>query len=176
MQTTFRFAPVSLSQARSRTELTSGLGCCRPEHASDPLSEWGNGAAPGGRCLRESHGKRPHQAALPSRCSKNQSRFSGSRVIQSSTNASTCGRMGSMRSQARLSRARAYRHAVHRGQDQAQSQRQRGVLLIRGQHRGSSRSRLQDSQQGEVIQITAICAYRTYASGQAPWADHSSGM
>jgi len=42
---------------------------------------------------------------FPSRCSKNHSRLTGSRVIQSSKNASTCGRTGSMRSQARLSRA-----------------------------------------------------------------------
>lgn len=39
--------------------------------------------------------------------SKNHSRLSGSRVIQSSTHASTSGRIGSMRSQARLSRAGA---------------------------------------------------------------------
>jgi hypothetical protein len=44
---------------------------------------------------------------FPSRPSKNHSRFSGSRVIQSSTQASTSGRTGSIRSQAKLSRAGA---------------------------------------------------------------------
>jgi hypothetical protein len=42
---------------------------------------------------------------VPSRCSKNQARFSGSRVIHSSKKASTCGRTGSIRSHVRLSRA-----------------------------------------------------------------------
>ena len=42
---------------------------------------------------------------FPSLCSKSHSRLSGSFIIQSSRNASTCGRMGSIRSHARLSRA-----------------------------------------------------------------------
>ena len=42
---------------------------------------------------------------FPSLCSKSHSRLSGSFMIQSSRNASTCGRTGSIRSQARLSRA-----------------------------------------------------------------------
>ena len=48
----------------------------------------------------------PIKRQFPSRCSKNQSRCNGPRRNQSSKNASTWGRIGSIKSHARLSRVR----------------------------------------------------------------------
>src|SRR5437588_1716858 len=63
----------------------------------------------------------PIRRQLPSRCSKTHDRYSGSRVIQSSTKASTSGRTGSIGSQAKLSRAKGYPRGRTPGEDQAQA-------------------------------------------------------
>ena len=56
---------------------------------------------------------------FPSRCSKNHARFSGSRVIQSSRKASTCGSNWLHEIAGEAIASRSIRHARNRGRDRA---------------------------------------------------------
>jgi hypothetical protein len=82
-RTSFDVADQSVCATHSANGATA-----RPQVGTDSDSRIANGAI---------------KRQLPSRCSKSHCRASGSRVIQSRTKASTLGRTGSMRSQAKLS-------------------------------------------------------------------------
>ena len=107
----------------------------------------------------------PIRRQLPSRCSKNHSRPSGSRVIQSSTKASTWGRTASIKSHAKESRAGISTCRKPRpGSSPSGAAARRDSDSSR--HRDSSRLRWADWQPGEAIQIAATCGCRRCASAQ----------